>query len=185
MTITDARASHLDYLAKRYPNCDNRQLDMEDPTLPLSVRFDIIHCYGLLYHLKNPGKAIHFLAQYCHEMLFLETCVSFGEEEAINPVDEEKDNPVLSVSGTGCRPTRPWLYNRLREHFEYVYIPNSTQSRRLSCGLGLSGRSFGTQPRHLHRVTNPPPEPSNDTTASQPPDETCVARPVSPESGNS
>jgi hypothetical protein len=56
-------------------------------------------------------------------MLLLETCVSFGAEEALNPCREDGNNPTQSISGGGCRPTRIWVYNQLQRHFEFVYLP--------------------------------------------------------------
>ena len=58
-------------------------------------------------------------------MLFLETCVSFGEDEEINLTGEVKRNPTQASSGTGCRPTRPWIFKQLQELFEHVYIPTT------------------------------------------------------------
>jgi hypothetical protein len=56
-------------------------------------------------------------------MLLLETCVSFGEEEAINFCNEVADYPSQAISGNGCRPTRKWVYNQLKQYFEFVYMP--------------------------------------------------------------
>ena len=63
-------------------------------------------------------------------MLFLETCVSFGDEEKINLVHEDQENPTLSYSGIGCRPTRPWVFQQLRKHFEHVYIPRTQPNHK-------------------------------------------------------
>jgi len=125
LTITDVRAENLSYLKTRYPHCNVRFLDMERPTLADSSTFDITHCYGLLYHLRDSEKALEFLASKTKRMLFLETCVSFGDTEELNPVRENQINPSQAYSGTGCRPTRPWLFNRLQDLFEYVYTPKT------------------------------------------------------------
>ncbi|HLO50681.1 MAG TPA: hypothetical protein VK211_19865, partial [Kamptonema sp.] len=31
--------------------------------------------------------------------------------------------PTQSISGQGCRPTRKWVYNQLKQHFAFVYLP--------------------------------------------------------------
>ena len=125
VTITEARAGNLAYIRRRYPNCSVQFLDMESPSRVDAAPFDVVHCYGLLYHLSNPQKALRFLSENTSRMLFLETCVSFGENEEINLTEEPKSNPTQACSGTGCRPTRAWLFRELQRLFEYVYVPTT------------------------------------------------------------
>jgi len=96
---------------------------MENPDLTLTDKFDIVYCYGLLYHLTTPAQAIAYLSARCRELLLLETCVSPGEEDTINLCQETAINPSHAISGMGCRPTRRWLYSHLKQHFEFVYLP--------------------------------------------------------------
>ncbi len=91
----------------------------------LSDSFDVVYCYGLLYHLADPAAALATMARWCHGIFLLETCVSFGEEEAINWVEEFARMPSQSISGTGCRPTRSWIFARLKELFPHVYMPRT------------------------------------------------------------
>ena len=114
----------------------------------LHEQFDIIYCYGLLYHTEEPEKVIAAIARNCRHLLLLETCVSVGAHEAINPVPELADVPSQSVSGKGCRPTRPWLFARLSELFAHVYVPR-------------------TQPAHEEFPLDwtIPPQPGRDTRA--------------------
>jgi hypothetical protein len=63
------------------------------------------------------------MAERCREMLLLETCVGAGGEEAENPVSEPKEFPSQAVSGKGCRPSRAWVFSRLKALFPYVYVP--------------------------------------------------------------
>ena len=126
ITITEARKANLEHLKKRYPGYDVRLIDMENPPKTLDGSpFDIIHCYGLLYHLGNPEQAIKQMSLYNKKMLLIETCVSFGAEEEVNLLKEEKNNITQSYSGTGCRPTRPWVFKTLKENYEFVYIPKT------------------------------------------------------------
>ena len=123
MTITDVRQSNLDLLRRRYPEHDVRFLDMESPTPVREMPFDIVYCYGLLYHLKNPEQALEFLSRSTGKILLLETCVSFGDSLDINLVPERQQQASQAFSGTGCRPTRQWLFSQLQLHFEHVYLP--------------------------------------------------------------
>ena len=104
-----------------FPGCRVWALDLDAPEAPLE-RFDVVYCYGTLYHLAKPADALEFLAKRCDGQLLLETCVSFGDELAINLVHEDAADPSQAASGTGCRPTRPWIVDRLRRHFSYVYV---------------------------------------------------------------
>jgi len=91
----------------------------------LTESFDIVHCYGLLYHTDDPAAVLAAIARKCTGLLLLETCVAFGANEAINPVPELAHIPSQSVSGFGCRPTRPWLFRRLSELFGHAYVPRT------------------------------------------------------------
>jgi len=55
----------------------------------------------------------------------LETCVSFGGHDALNPVSELRSDPTQSFRDGGCRPTRPWIMNRLKALFAHVYVPRT------------------------------------------------------------
>lgn len=122
ITITDCREINLRYLKIRYPDCNIKYLNMENPTE--TNHHDMIHCYGLLYHLSNPKQAIQFFGKNC-DILFLETCVSFGSEESVNFVSEDKYDPAQSMSGIGCRPTRTWILQQLKYYFPFVYTPKT------------------------------------------------------------
>jgi hypothetical protein len=124
VTITEARPENLEILRNRYPGHDIRYLDMDAPSM-LKKKFDVTHCYGLLYHLSKPEQALHFLSLHTEKMLFLETCVSFGDGMQPNPIQEEQTDPTQAFSGTGCRPTRAWVFEQLRKLFEFVYLPTT------------------------------------------------------------
>ncbi len=125
VTITEARAENLSYLRTRYPDCSVRFLDMESPDHVEGSPFDVVHCYGLLYHLSKPKEALAFLSQSTSRMLFLETCVSFGDTAEVNLTGETRSDPTQAYSGTGCRPTREWVFTELQALFGYVYLPTT------------------------------------------------------------
>jgi hypothetical protein len=123
VTVTEAREKNLRLLRMRYPQLDVRHLDLDNPVPLAGAPFDVVYCYGTLYHLREPAKAIQFLDDNCARTLLLETCVSFGDEPVLNPIKENRRNPSQAISGRGCRPTRPWVLRELRRHFEFVYMP--------------------------------------------------------------
>jgi hypothetical protein len=123
VVTSDGREENIEILRSRYPDLKVLHLDLDTPPETFSKVFDIVYCYGLLYHLKNPERAIKFMSSCCRRMLLLETCVSFGEDDLLNPCIENPANPTQSTSGMGCRPTRRWIYNQLKRYFEFVYLP--------------------------------------------------------------
>ncbi len=124
VTITEAREDSLNKLRSRFPDNKVMPLNLDDVAKITSFNdFDIVYCYGLLYHLQNPEAAIKFMSLHTKSMLLLETCVSFGNEEKVHNVYENMDNPSQSAIGVGCRPTRIWIYNQLKKYFEFVYLP--------------------------------------------------------------
>ena len=120
---TDGRPENVELLRKRYPGLDVRLLDLNRIGPDFREIAEVVYCYGTLYHLERPAEALEFLGRCCHSLLLLETCVSFGNEETLNPCKELASNPSQSVSGIGCRPTRAWVYAQLKRHFSYVYLP--------------------------------------------------------------
>jgi hypothetical protein len=123
LTITEARSENLLVIRKRFPDLEVAQLDLDKPDPAFVKVFEVVYCYGTLYHLRRPADAIKFLRLRCGGLLLLETCVSFGEAEELNPVKERSVQASQAVSGSGCRPTRQWVYARLKEQFPHVYLP--------------------------------------------------------------
>jgi hypothetical protein len=119
---TEGRPANLELLRRLYPQLDSRLLDLDNPDPSFVDRAEIVYCYGTLYHLERPAEALAFLAARATDLLLLETCVSPGDDERLNPVAEHVLNPSQALRGHGCRPTRPWVQARLAEHFPYVYL---------------------------------------------------------------
>lgn len=122
--VSDVRPENLKILEKRFSghmNVEIRALDL-NYSQNLGREFDVIHCYGLLYHLQDPRQGLEFLAEHCNDLLLLESCVSYGQGAEINLITESSNSSDQAYSGTGCRPTRAWIWNTLKELFPYVYM---------------------------------------------------------------
>jgi hypothetical protein len=99
-------------------------LERDEPLDGRLGRFDVVYCYGLLYHLANPERALARLAEVCTGLLLLETAVSPGNHDELLLV-RDPDAFNQAVSGIGCRPTRLWVLNRLKSLLGHGYIPRS------------------------------------------------------------
>ena len=125
VTVTDVREENLVHVHKRFPLVGTRIFDIEGTSTPDLPSHEIVYAYGLLYHLADPASALIRMSSLAKEMLLLETCVSFGTNEAINQVPEDVTDPTQAAHGMGCRPTRLWVFNSLSRLFDYVYVPRT------------------------------------------------------------
>jgi SAM-dependent methyltransferase len=125
VVVTDGNPDNVGEIRRRHPGLTADQVDLErDESLQRLGQFDLIYCYGLLYHLEHPAQALKRLSEVCTGQLLLETCVSGGGfDEVLFLRDFTGNNQA--VSGIGCRPTRRWVMNRLREHMGYAYMPRT------------------------------------------------------------
>jgi SAM-dependent methyltransferase len=85
--------------------------------------FDIVHAYGVLYHLADPLRALRLLKARCSGILLLETCVTNDVGGRENVVLEPVENFSQAIDGLGCRPNRAWIYEELKMMFPHVYMP--------------------------------------------------------------
>lgn len=129
---TEVRDDNIKIFKRRYPQLKIYKHNMEKPYQNnWQKKYDIIYCYGVLYHLQEPETAIQFMSEKCGSFLLLETVVSYGDEESVNLVSEDQRAQSQSYVGIGCRPTRIWVFNTLKKYFSNVYItitqPNHDQ----------------------------------------------------------
>jgi len=95
-------------------------IDREPERLEQFGRFDLIHCYGVLYHLSNPARFLSSVSRV-GDCLLLETCVSLGDELRVGECREDNNVPSQALHKNGCRPTRRWVFEELQLRYEYVY----------------------------------------------------------------
>jgi len=125
---TDARPLHVTIMQQRFawhPLVTSATLDLDPPPHDPPGLFDLVVCYGLLYHVSDPSAVLEFLARACSDLLLLETIAGVGDAEAVNPTPENAALAGAAFSGRGCRPSRTWIHARLRELFPHVYTPRT------------------------------------------------------------
>jgi hypothetical protein len=119
---TDAREVNLKEMAQRFPGRKIRKLDLDlETNLTGLGMFEVVFCYGTLYHLSKPETALKSLSVICSQIILLETCVAPWSHEELILVKETPQNNQAH-SGIGCRPTRSWIMAMLRKYFGYAYI---------------------------------------------------------------
>lgn len=137
---SDGRAENVELLRRRYPWISVRLLDVHDPDPDFGEQAEIVYCYGTLYHLTRPADALRFLAACCTSLMLVETCVSFGDDERVDTVEEKASLASQAISGMGSRPTAAG--------YTGVYV---SYSRMCTCPRPSRGTEFPVD------WTEPPP----------------------------
>ncbi len=136
VTSTDGRKQNVAEHKRRHPERRLATLNLEKPgAIDAMGKFDVVFCYGTLYHLANPEPALEALSRIS-EMILLETCLTPGEDEAV-PNIKELLFANQALAGTGSRPTRAWVLNRLKRFWGNGYM-SMTQPARPDFPLDFS-----------------------------------------------
>ncbi|MBL8764762.1 MAG: methyltransferase domain-containing protein [Phycisphaerae bacterium] len=122
-------------------------LDLERPPAPRPGEFDLAFCYGVLHLLADPAPALDFMRACLHDQgrILIEMTVSHGDAEVLNPRTLPAVEIDGSLHGRGCRPTRAWMWARLRERFEHVYVPRVQPRHETFPVEWNQGRTDGVQ----------------------------------------
>jgi SAM-dependent methyltransferase len=124
---TDGRAGNVEENLRRHPWRDgyvyDADLEMSGQHTSFGT-FDVVFCYGTLYHVSDPLQTIMELASVCNELFLLETRV-FREDDG--KVHRGSDTTIIDTSmhGRGCRPARDCLWHMLERFFPYAYVPRT------------------------------------------------------------
>lgn len=121
VTAVDGRAENVEEARRRYPNVSFSQCNAEDPKLKEIGQFDLVFCFGLLYHLENPLLAMRNLHEMTRKALFVEGVIFPGEEPSMALVDEEAHDDQ-GLNHIAFYPTEACLVKMLyRSGFSHVY----------------------------------------------------------------
>ncbi len=121
VTSTDGRPECVEALKTCFPQLKVVRFDANREPPPEIEPQQIVYAYGVLYHLREPSKALSVMASLCTELLLLETCVSTGSGAHLI-LATEANEATQALDSVGCRPTRQWVWDRLQERFEHVYL---------------------------------------------------------------
>ncbi len=119
----EGREENAAVLRERHPDIPATVGDVERDSLAALGRFDVVFCYGLLYHLENPLAALRNMAAACGELLLLETTVSDHDAPLLQVLDEPPSTNQ-ALARIGNRPSPSYVaYALNRVGFDYVYAP--------------------------------------------------------------
>ncbi|HEV2197125.1 MAG TPA: class I SAM-dependent methyltransferase [Candidatus Acidoferrum sp.] len=125
VTAVDGRQQNLDEAQRRNPNIRFLRFDVEDPAIQSLGKFDLVLCFGLLYHLENPFRAIRNLHALTRTILFIESMCAPGSDASMQLLDEyEVEDQGLNY--VAFYPTEDCLVKMLyRAGFSFVYSLSS------------------------------------------------------------
>ena len=117
----DARAENVAEARRRFPQIPFEQGDIEEQVILQLGRFDLVLCFGLLYHLENPLRAIRHLRGLTEKCLLLES-MCLPEEKPSMLLREEPRQEDQSLTDVACYPSEGSLVKMLyRAGFAAVY----------------------------------------------------------------
>src|SRR5438067_8834216 len=123
VTAVDGRAENVAETARRNPSARCETFNVEDPALGRIGPFDLVVCFGLLYHLENPLAAIRNLATLTGDVLLAESVCAPGAAPAA-VLYEEDDDIDQGLNYVALIPTEALLVKALyRCGFAHVYRP--------------------------------------------------------------
>jgi SAM-dependent methyltransferase len=117
----DGREENVAEARRRFANIPFGEGDSEQRAIPQLGRFDLVLCFGLLYHLENPLLAIRNLHGLTEKCLLLES-MCLPEEKASMLLREEPRQEDQSLTDVACYPSEGSLVKMLyRAGFGMVY----------------------------------------------------------------
>jgi SAM-dependent methyltransferase len=119
----DGRAENVEEAKRRYPQLRFEVIDAQDPALSGLGRFDLVFCFGLLYHLENPFRVIRSISNLTSKLTLIEGMVYPSPEPAMVLLDEN-DCADQGLNLMAFCPSESCLIKMLRRSgFSDCYMP--------------------------------------------------------------
>ena len=124
----DARSENIAEAKKRFPRLQFNTRDIEDPKVLELGSFDLALCFGLLYHLENPSRAIRNLHGLTKKVLIIESMIA-PHKRPMGVLIAEGASETQSLCSVALVPSEAYLVDMLyRAGFPTVYrtteLPN-------------------------------------------------------------
>lgn len=122
----DGRPENIQKLKELYPLSKTAVIDFDSEEFFNLGKFDVVFCYGLLYHLSDPFGFIKKAYNICKEVMVIETCIIDSELPEVLLVEEDQTNETQALQQFGCRPSPSYVIACLKlSGFKYVYQPTN------------------------------------------------------------
>ena len=117
----DGRAENVEEARKRFSGIPFEQADVETREISQMGQFDLVLCFGLLYHLENPLRAIRNLRAITGKCLVLES-MCLPEDRCSSLLRQEPRQDDQSLTEMAFYPSESSLVKMLyRAGFAKVY----------------------------------------------------------------
>lgn len=120
-TAVDGREENVEEAQRRFPHATFLTMNAEDRALQAVGQFDLVFCFGLLYHLENPFQTVRNLYALTSQVSLIESVIYPGSEPLMALVDEESHGDQ-GLHHIAFYPTESCLIKMLyRAGFPFVY----------------------------------------------------------------
>jgi FkbM family methyltransferase len=117
----DAREVNINQARLRYPNIPFETRDIEDSSIAQLGVFDLVLCFGLLYHLESPLRAIRHLRQLTGKVLLLES-MCIPSKQSVVLLREEPKSDDQSLTDLAFYPSEECIVKMMhRAGFSSIY----------------------------------------------------------------
>ena len=140
VSAVDGREQNVSEGRARYQGINFIVGDIENPAILEIGIFDLVLCFGLLYHLENPLRAIRNLCSLTEKVLLVESMCAPGKDPRMELLDEfEVEDQGLNY--VAFYPTEACLVKMFyRAGFSFVYgfaaLPDHEDFRETEKKLG-------------------------------------------------
>ena len=160
----DGRLENVEEARRRFPGISFQQGDAQSVEIRSLGRFDLVLCFGLLYHLENPMSAIRNLHALTGKCLLVES-MCFPDEEPWmllreeRPLEDQSLTDIAFYASEGClvkmlyRAGFSAVYRvaSLPDHDDFCDTADHERRRTVLLALpqkmNMSGLTFISEPR--------------------------------------
>jgi len=119
----DAREQNVLEARHRYPHIRFEVMNAEDSRALQFGQFDLVFCFGLLYHLENPFQVIRNLSAMTGQFALLEG-VCYPSKESVMVLVEEDELDDQGVNNIAFCPSEACLLQMLyRSGYKSCFLP--------------------------------------------------------------
>lgn len=121
VTAFDGRIENVTEARIRNPDVNVEVHNIEDLSIVKCGQFDVVTCFGLLYHLENPFCAIRNLSSLTRKICIIETVIS-PYSSPLTALIEEGEGQDQGLNYVAQIPSESWVIKVLyKAGFPFVY----------------------------------------------------------------